>query len=231
MDFGEVQKKILTKILLSDGLRYSEAYPGDEIDDDLFNYHLQQLVKNGLVEKVGGKYQLTSRGRSKVQMLDSKGELQEQFRVSVLIFVTRNDGKEVLMCKRTRWPLRGDIVSPAGKVKRGEIIVEAARRKLKEEAGLETNFKLVGVLRSIRRFENTVVEDTIYNVCVGKDPTGTLTGKSEYGEFYWTDFKTAIGYGGTNVGGSKAQIEILERVRDNNPEVFFVEEEIDLKSY
>ena len=51
---SEIQAKILALISRSEGLRYSEAYPGEEIDDDLYYYHLQELVKKGLLEKAEG---------------------------------------------------------------------------------------------------------------------------------------------------------------------------------
>jgi len=54
MIFGEVQTKILMALVKSEGLKYSEAYPGEEIDDDLYNYHLQHWFKNGILQKVEG---------------------------------------------------------------------------------------------------------------------------------------------------------------------------------
>lgn len=230
--FGEVQTKILLNLLRSEGLRYSEAYPGEEIDDDLYNYHLQQLVKNGLVERVGGQYGLTRTGREKVQMMDAgRGEYQDQFRVSVLMYVARSNNQEILMCKRTRWPERGDVASPSGKVRRGETIVEAARRKLLEETGLEAEFKLRGVLRSARKFEGKWVEDTIYHVCWAGEPRGELKQKTEWGEFEWMDWDKAVGLQKKNIGGSEAQEEILQRMRDGKKEVFYLEEQLELTSY
>jgi len=229
MVYGEVQTKILLKILQSDGLRYSEAYPGEEIDDDLYNYHLKQLIKNGVIEKNEGKYVLTSLGRSEVQMMDVLGEYQEQFRVSVLMYVTLGD--KILMCRRTRWPLRGDVTSPAGKVRRGEKMVEAAKRKLKAETNLEAEFKLIGVLRSARKFENKIVEDTIYNICVAHEPKGELSIANEHGEFFWTGFDEAIKFASNNVAGGENQIEILNRVKNNKTELFYLEEVIELSRY
>lgn len=231
MIFGEVQTKILLKILQSDGLRYSEGYPGEEIDDDLYNYHLQQLVKNGFVEKNNGKYQLTQVGKVEIQMMDSSGIYQEQFRVSVLIYVIQKNNTEVLMCRRTRWPLRGDVVSPAGKIKRGEKIIEAAKRKLKEETGLQAEFEFLGALRSVRRVAGKLVEDTIYHVCVADDPKGTLSIETEFGEFFWAKWEEVFEYNEINIGGGEKQKEILERLKNNNREKFYFEEDLELKSY
>lgn len=227
----EIQIKILTRILQSEGLRYSEAYPGEEIDDDLYNYHLQELVKKNLLEKIDGKYRLTQEGKVEIQMMDSSGNYQEQFRVSVLMYVLRSNNSQVLMCRRTRWPLRGDVVSPAGKIRRGEKVVEAAKRKLREETDLEADFEFVGALRSIRRVEEKLVEDTIYHVCVAYDPKGGLSEETEFGEFFWSEWEEVVRYNETNVGGSEKQKEILERLRLENKNKFYLEEELELKSY
>jgi predicted transcriptional regulator len=44
--------KILVKLMKTEkGIKYSEIEGGMEVEDDLFNYHLQNLCKKGLVEK------------------------------------------------------------------------------------------------------------------------------------------------------------------------------------
>ena len=47
---NDVQKKILIKLLSSDQLKYSKIKPNN-IANDLFNYHLQFLLKKGLIKK------------------------------------------------------------------------------------------------------------------------------------------------------------------------------------
>lgn len=227
---GEIQTKIIRRVLNSEGLRYSEAYPGEEIGDDLYNYHLQQLVKNGLLSKNESRYQLTQEGKIEAQMIDAKGEYQEKFRVSVLLYVINREDK-VLMCQRTRWPLRGDVVCPSGKVKRGELITGAAKRKLKEETDLEADFELGGVLRSIRRVGPELVEDTIYHVCVTHNPGGELKQKSDFGEFEWMSWDQAAVVAKKNKGNSRAQQEIMEKVRAGDTEMKYWEEELELESY
>lgn len=45
-------------------------------------------------------------------------------------------GKKVLLLKRAIWPLRGDWVLPGGRIFRNEALIDAARRKLKQETNL-----------------------------------------------------------------------------------------------
>lgn len=228
---SEIQIQILGTLLKSNGLRYSEAYPGEEIDDDLYNYHLQFLVKRGLVEKKEGRYFLTDEGKKTVQQIDSKGNLKELFKVSVVVYITReNEGrKEILLSKRIRHPYLGDILTVSGKVHPGEKYIEAGKRKLKEETELEAKLRFVGGFRTIRR-DNTgkLFEDTVYNVCVGKNPSGKLIEKNEFGENFWASFKEAIRLQKKNVTASEVKEKIYKKVRDEELEPFYFEEELKL---
>lgn len=230
---SEVQVKILTKLMKSsDGLRYSQAYPGKDIDDDLYNYHLQQLVEKGLVEKKDSKYQLTIDGRREVQKIDAKGQVMDYyFRISVLLYVINEKG-ELLLQKRTRYPLLGDINTPSGKVKQGESFTDAAKRKLLEETGLMADFQFIGAFRSTRYDENgNFEEDTIYHVCIAENFRGNLIEKTEFGEYFWGTFQYYLELQKTNKSGSRIQEEVIRRVKDRNREAFYFEEVLKIKGY
>ena len=231
--FNETQVKILTRLMKSEkGLRYSEAYPGKEVDDDLYNYHLKALQQKGLVEKVDDKYYLSAEGRIEVQKIDAKGEVKDYyFRVSVLLYVINKDGK-ILLQKRTRYPLIGDVNTPSGKVIPGETFVEAAKRKLGEETGLVADFTFVGAFRSMRYDDfDYLVEDTIYHVCVAKKIEGNLQEKSEFGEFYWGTFEEYLEKQISYQSGSKVQEEVIRRVKNEEKEMFYLEEKLKLEKY
>jgi UPF0288 family protein (methanogenesis marker protein 3) len=145
-----IQRQILTLLMSAEAeQRYSELMiPG--IENDLFNYHLQNLVKKGLLVKTTSSYALTELGKKEVSSFDVQGNQRQFFKVSVALAVFRNDYSELLVQKRTRNPFYGDITTIAGKVLPGEKIVDAARRKLQEEANLSSLFTFVGVLRKLK---------------------------------------------------------------------------------
>ena len=58
---SEIQNKIVSRLKNADVLKYSELQPKN-IPNDLFNYHLQFLVKNGLLEKKNSGYSLSKKG-------------------------------------------------------------------------------------------------------------------------------------------------------------------------
>jgi len=226
----------LSKLLRADNLRYSEMTPEESrIDDDLYNYHLQFLVKKGFVKKEDKRYSLTEKGKVAVQHLDIKGNEQNYFKVGVLPYVVRilNGKKEILLEKRLRHPYFGDVnPSISGKVLFGEKITDAAKRKLEEETGLEAEFKPIGVTRKIRRDKNNqIIEDTFYHVCYGENPTGVLDERNVYGEHYWSDFNTALESQRKNVTASFLSEEVIKRVDSNRTEFFYFEEDITLPKY
>ncbi len=232
-NYSDIQISILTKLLKSNGLKFSQAYPKEEnIDSDLYNYHLQYLTKRGLVEKVDGLYQLTKQGRYAVQFFDSQGNYYPQFRLSVLMFVI-NQNNQILLQKRLRHPCMGDIGVPSGKIKPGETTVQAASRKLQEETGLKCDFKFVGTIRSIRHdSDGSLIEDPIFNIALGKTPIGQLQQETPFGLNFWTDFDTAIDYEKDNLACSKAHINIYKHLKDNKKITKFSHEEtITLKGY
>lgn len=87
----------------------------------------------------------------------------------------KNGKVEYLMQRRGRQPFYGDVNGIAGKLSKGEMVVDAAKRKLTEETGLDVEFQFLGVHRKIKRnTEGELLEDVLYHVCHAKDPLGEL---------------------------------------------------------
>jgi len=225
--FSYVQLLILSKLLASDGLRYSEAYPAG-VDGDLYNYHLQSLVKKGYVGKNKDRYFLTKDGKVAVQNMDAKGEPKDLFKVGVLLFVTRiNNGKtELLLQRRRRQPYFGDVFNITGKVHLGESVEVAAKRKFSEESGLSADFKFVGIHRKIRRdVGGVVIEDVIFHVCCASDPVGSLSADTDYGENFWSNFDEAIKFNVTNKAGSTESEAIIRKIQNSDGKFFYITED------
>lgn len=238
-DLTEIQRLILTKLISKESMRYSEIMVlGIDVENDLFNYHLQQLVKKGLLTKEGSSYSLTTVGKKLTAHMDALGNIKDLFRVSVALVVTRDseNGLEILLQKRKRQPYFGDITSIAGKVHYGEKFEDTAKRKLIEEAGLIGSFTLLGVKRAMRyNIEKVLVEDILFHICYCNNPRGKLIGDNEFGVNYWASFDEAIKAEINNLGGSKAEVEILKAIRNNSGieglELFYYQEESTVKKY
>ncbi len=230
-EIDDIQKKILSKLIQSETLRFTDM-KDEGLENDQFNYHLQTLVKKGYLEKNDSKYKLTIKGKKLVSNFDAKGVVKGLFKVSVALFVVDTKTKKILLQKRTRSPFYGDITNIAGKVLRGEKIIDAAKRKLKEEAGLDGTFVNIGVLRKIKRWkDNEILEDTFYNCCYTENPSGQLVTSNEFGENFWGTFEDAIENSKTNADPGEYEINVLKRVKDKNLDLFYLEDDEIVKNY
>ncbi len=225
-----IQNEILVQFIQKEkNLRYSDVRP-EGLDNDLFNYHLQELVKKDYIQKSeDGLYSLTRSGNQYVGQLDALGRQRPTFKASIIAWVLRRneDGVlEILNQERKRQPFYGDHSSIAGKILPGEKIIDAAKRKLKEESGLDGDFRFLGVVRTIRNDEEGKnIEDTIYHICACENASGELVEENEFGRNYWVDVKTAAELELKNKGHEKESNVLLENVEEtlSRKDLFYYE--------
>lgn len=186
-----IRKEILKKLMFKTKLRFSELQI-EEITSKHFNYHLKELIKEGLIVKDVQYYILTNKGKDFIGKLDERGmKLEKQPKVSVAIIVTREgkNGKELLLSKRLKQPYYGKVGGFTGKVRFGESFKQAARRELKEEAGLTGKFRLAGVKRKFGFSEGECIQDQVMVFFHVTDTKGDLIEKTQESENFWQEYK------------------------------------------
>ena len=236
-DIHPIQRGILTKLLQNQSaLHYGTLLPRSmKFQSDKFNYHLQFLVKEGLVDKSENGYKLTEFGLKVISLFTVKGEPTQMLKTSVAVIVVRktNDGtKEILLQHRLRHPFYDDINSIAGKILPGEKIIDAAKRKLLEEAGLNADFTFVGILRKIRRKESgELYEDTIYHYCYADDPEGELQEINEHGENFWVSTEEALQLMKDNYDDGEEDRNVFSKLMKGDLHQFYIEQDRIIKGY
>jgi 8-oxo-dGTP pyrophosphatase MutT (NUDIX family) len=235
-DFHKIQIEILLRLMQSPkSLTFSDLLPEElKLESYKFNYHLKQLVKDKLVDKLESGYKLTEKGLNLISVYTVAGEVDSKHKVSVALaaFRTNKNIRELLMQKRLRHPFYGDVTTIAGKVKLGEKILDAAKRKLTEEAGLEGDFRLVGILRKCKyNQEGKLLEDTFYHYCVAEDPKGELVEINEHGENFWTPTEHAMYIMKDNIDLGPEDKAIAERLLANDFSWFFTEQDQKVREY
>jgi 8-oxo-dGTP pyrophosphatase MutT (NUDIX family) len=218
--FSPIQNRIISKLKNASSLRYSELWP-EKVPNDLFNYHLQFLVKKGYVDKSGEGYSLSEIGVKHVAdynpATDDSGTAN-LFKVNVLTVLSRVHEKKVQILNQIRKsnPSYGKVGVMGGVVRKGESIEDAASRKLKVETGLAANFKLIGIQRRIMYIKNELFSDVIFPIAYSDEFEGELLEDSEYGHNMWVDIDEAIKNDSAEFDSIKALPKVLKAVKDGS---------------
>jgi 8-oxo-dGTP pyrophosphatase MutT (NUDIX family) len=234
-NFSPIQNHILSKLKNAKSLRYSELQLGG-IPNDLFNYHLQFLVKKGLVNRAGDGYSLSEAGIKHVADPDVSAEeekIASLFKVNVITLVSRvRDGKiEILNQIRKSHPSFGKIGAMGGIVRKGESLEAAATRKLRVETGLVAQFKIVGIERRITYIDEKLFSDIIFPIGYASDFSGELIEEGDYGRNLWVPVADAIKNESGDFDTIKKIPDVLRAVRDGliTKLSFFYEEDVQEK--
>lgn len=193
-NFSPIQNHILSRLKNAKTLRYSEMQPA-KVPNDLFNYHLQFLVKKGLVDKKGEGYALSTSGIKHIaDPYPHNNSLTSLFKINVITIVSRVvDGKiEILNQIRKSNPSYGKIGIMGGVVLKGELIEPAAKRKLKQETGLDADFHLVGCERRIMYKGGEIFSDVMFPITYSDSVSGELIEDTEFGHNMWVSIEEAI---------------------------------------
>lgn len=171
--------------------------PEYRVQNDLFNYHLQFLVKKGFIEKLGDEgYGLTQIGVKHVAdpILSDSKVITSLFKSNVITIVSRIvDGKiQILNQLRKSNPSYGKVGVMGGVIWKGENTLVAASRKLKQETGLEAEFKLIGMERRIMYVKDELFSDLYFPIAYSDQVTGGELKSTEFGENMWVDIDQAI---------------------------------------
>lgn len=214
----KLQQHVLKKLIMHDQQRYADLKP-KPIEGNLFTYHLNQLIKDGLINKIrDGLYELSPDGKIYADRLSLKTfEPRQQPRIVTLMVIT-NDKGETLLYRRLRQPMINKIGFPYGKFHVGETVTEAANRELMEKTGLECKLTHRGDGYITICENGEPVSEILFHLFTGENPTGKLIRKSKVGEAWWEkhlqpdspDYLPSV----------KALLELLEK---NKNQHFFAE--------
>lgn len=192
-NLSPIQNHILSKLKNARVLKYSEMQP-KKVPNDLYNYHLQFLVKKNFVKKIENGYSLADPGIKHVaDPYPTNDAITSLYKLNVITIVSRVvDGQiEILNQIRKSNPSYGKVGIPGGVVLKGELIEPAAKRKLKQETGLEAEFKLLGIERRIMYKSGELFSDLLFPIAYADSYSGQLV-DTEFGQNMWVSVDEAI---------------------------------------
>jgi hypothetical protein len=228
-NFSPIQNHILSRLKNAKSLRYSDMQP-DNIPNDLYNYHLQFLVKKGILVKSGEGYSLSESGIKHVaDPYPTKNDaITSLFKINVITIVSRivNGKIEILNQIRKSNPSFGKVGVMGGVVLKGELIESAATRKLKQETGLDAEFKLIGMERRIMYKNEEIFSDLMFPIVYADNYSGTLIEVSDFGHNMWVSINEAIKNESDSFDSIKNITTVLKAIKTGtiNKLPFFFEE-------
>jgi 8-oxo-dGTP pyrophosphatase MutT (NUDIX family) len=144
----DFQISILKELLFKPEARFRDLKKVD-VTNDHFTFHINHLIKEGLISKVNGRYSLTDEGKEFANRMDTDSlKLERQAKIAVALHAVRiNNGEtEILIHKRLKEPFYGWYGSHSGKIRWGETPFQCANREFLEETGLTGDFKHQGIV-------------------------------------------------------------------------------------
>jgi len=228
--FSPIQNHIVSKLKNAKRLRYSELQP-DKIPNDLFNYHLQHLVKKEFVTRSGDGYSLSAKGIKHIaDPSPSNDAITSLFKVNVITIVSRKVGRniEILNQIRKSNPSYGKIGVMGGVVLKGELIEAAATRKLKQETGLNAKLKVVGCERRMLYKDGELFSDVMFPISYSDSASGELIVDSDFGHNMWVPIDEAIKNDGAVYDSIPSIVKVLRAIKKGtiNKMPFFMDETV-----
>lgn len=187
----KAQVAILRHLLFTPHASFAVLQKATDLSSDHFNFHVKKLIDEGFVEKDDKRYRLTHRGKEYANRMDTdENEIEKQPKVSVAITLERVNEmgeREFLFQQRKKNPYFDFWGRMGGKIRWGESVIEAADRELKEEAGMEADFKLKLVYhkRDFSKKTGRLLEDKIFFCVYATVFRGELTESFEGGVNRW----------------------------------------------
>lgn len=210
----DFQISILRELLFKPQARFRDLKKVD-ITNDHFTFHINHLIKLGLIVKSNGRYSLSDEGKEFANRMDTDSlKLERQAKLAVAIHAVRNfkGQRQILIHKRLKEPFYGWYGSNSGKIRWGETPQDCAKREFLEETGLTGKFTLKQIVH-YHHFhkDGRLLEDKYFWVFKVEDTEGGLKEKVPEGENIWMNEKD---YG--KLKNSFATIEEITEAIDSN---------------
>lgn len=132
--FHPLQEKLLKRLGYSEERSFSEIK--GETESNKLSFHLNKLQDEGLVEKTGDGYRLTSEGRELLPYFDLEEEHHPVVVTDLLVF----SGEKVYLKPKEEDPLdpfEGNFRAPSSRIGKNERLEETARQIFRDEFGHE----------------------------------------------------------------------------------------------
>lgn len=220
MVFSPIQNDIISRLKNADVLRYKDMHPAD-VPNDLYNYHLQQLLRKDIVTKVDQGYRLSASGlRHVADVHHSNDQSNRLFKINVITIVSRVIDGELMILNQVRLsnPSYGKVGVMGGTIVKGELLPAGAKRKLEQETEVIADFKIIGSERRLLYKDNELFSDVLFPIAYASVSHGEPV-DTEFGLNKWVPIDEAIDNDSANPKDSIQSITlVLKAIKDGTIE-------------
>ncbi len=183
----DTRNKIFELFINKRRLRFSEIEKALGIKSNTLAYHLEGMVKEGIMTKDEDDYVLTVQGEGMMPFFAHATKKEVGVLPVVLAAIVNND--QILMLKRKKRPYQGYWALPGGKLHLPESIPECALREVKEETGLDCEFSHIASIIHERVKENNTYKHAFILFLTVLNPKSTQLKESDEGKLEWFPLK------------------------------------------
>jgi 8-oxo-dGTP pyrophosphatase MutT (NUDIX family) len=223
-----LQMQILRELIFTPEASFSELNTMG-LSSDQFNYHLSELVKDGMISKLNKRYTLTAKGKEYANRMDTENAaIEKQPKVAIMVLGKKRQAGKILYLiqQRLKHPYYGYLGFITGKVRFGDTIINTARREYQEETGLHSGkFELRFILHEhVYSEKGELLEDKIFHVFLATSLKGELKDVKE-GKNKWMERSEFLGQ--EKIFYDEADILAAAE----NPKNFFIERSYTIKDF
>jgi len=179
----DVQHKIFELFIKNKRMRFSDIEKALEMKSNLLSYHLEGLVKQGMLEKENDDYVLTKQAETMMPVF-AQITGKEKGVLPVVLMAIMNENK-ILLLKRTKRPYQGYWSIPGGKLQLQESIQDCALRESEEETGLKCQFSHIASVIHERVKEKEEYKHAFVFFLTILKPESIKLKESEEGKLEW----------------------------------------------
>ena len=152
------REKIFGLFIKKHNLKFSEIEKEIGIRSNALAYHLEQMVKDELLEKQGSAYKLTDKAEKMIPFFAHLTGKEVGALPVVLVAILNKKRTKICLLKRAKRPYKDYWGVIGGKLKLEESIEETAVRESKEETNLLCKFEKINAVLHERVRENNNVK-------------------------------------------------------------------------
>ncbi|MBD3259666.1 NUDIX domain-containing protein [Candidatus Woesearchaeota archaeon] len=179
------REQIFKLFMQNTKLKFNEIEKALKIRSNMVSYHLEQMQKEGLIEKKDDYYYLTKEAEKYLPILPHViGEGLSP--LPVVLVAVINDGK-ILLMKRNRRPYKDYWSMIGGKMLLEESFGQASKRIVEKKAKLNAEFVSINSVLHERVEGDEMVKHSFILFFTKMKTEKTEFRRSEYGDLRWFD--------------------------------------------